>query len=143
MGGGKEKIMAKEKGKKAADAIHKSSEPHMLPCKLSTKGKAEAAVRLAKAIQQIESYAIEKKSVLADFKSRAEGLTKTIHELTRQVTDGVEICAVDCELILNYTKLTAKLTRKDTGEIVEDRTMTEDEKQMTFDLEDAKDDREE
>ena len=115
---------------KKNDLIKVTHEPHTLGCKLGVKEKAEAADQLATVIQSAESLELEKKSVLGDFKSRMDALKERIHNLTMQVKDGVEMKSIKCELRLDYTKLTASLIRMDSGEIVEERPMTEEEKQM-------------
>ena len=114
------------------ELIHKSIEPHSLPCKLTTEQKAESADQLATAIQQAESLELERKSVMGNFKSRKEFLIERIHNLTTHVKDGIEMRSVDCTLSLNYSKLKATLTRNDTNQIIEERPMTEEEKQMEF-----------
>ena len=120
--------------KKKTDLTKVTYEPHTLPCPLSEKEKAEAADQLATAIQSAESLELERKAAMGDFRSRLEALKERIHNLTRQVKEGVESRSVKCELRLNYTKLTAILIRTDTKETVEERPLTDEEKQMKFDL---------
>ena len=115
---------------KKKDLIKVTHEPHTLSCNLDANEKALAAEQLATAIQAAESLELERKSVLGEFKSRMNALKEKIHNLTMQVKDGVEMKSIDCELHLNYTKLTATLIRTDNKEIVEERPMTDDEKQM-------------
>lgn len=119
--------------KKEKDIIHTTHEPHTLPCKLDEKDKAEAAEELATAIQQGESLELERKSVLGGLKKRKDNLIERIHNLTIQVKDGIVMRSVDCELNLNHTKLNAILIRTDTEEIVDERPMTQEEKQMNLD----------
>lgn len=132
-----EKLMAKKKAK-SKDCIHKSREPHILPCKLSEKDRAEAADKLATAIQRVESLELEKRSKVAEFKGLIDVQKERIHKLTIEVKDGVAERPVDCELALNYSKLSATLTRFDIDEIVEERPMSEEEKQMELDFEEKK-----
>lgn len=120
---------------KEEDLVKVTHEPHKLPCRLGTKEKAEAAEALATTIQATESLELERKSVLGDFKSRMDGLKESIHTLTLNVKDSVQMRSIECELHLNYTKLTATLIRSDNNEIVEERPMTDEEKQMNFDFE--------
>ena len=120
--------------KKEKDMVKVTHELHHLPCELGEKDRAEAADRLAKALEQAESLALERKSVTGDFKSRLGALNERIHRLMVNVKNGVEMRSIDCELRLNYTKLTVMLVRKDTGEMVEERPMTSEEKQMELDL---------
>lgn len=122
--------MAKKKEK---DLVKVTHEPHKLPCNLGAKEKAEAAEALAITIQATESLELERKSVLGDFKSRMDGLKESIHNLSLSIKNSVQMRSIECELHLNYTTLTATLIRTDTKEVVEERPMTEEEKQMTFD----------
>ena len=119
--------------KKEKEVIHTTHEPHTLPCKLTEKDKAEAAEELATAIQQGESLELERKSVLGGLKKRKDNLIERIHNLTIQVKDGIAMRSVVCELKLNHTTLKAILIRTDTEEIVDERPMTQDEKQMQLD----------
>lgn len=119
--------------KKEKDTIHTTHEPHTLPCKLDEKDKAQTADDLATAIQQGESLELERKSTLGGLKKRKDNLIERIHNLTIQVKDGIVMRQVDCELKLNHTKLNAILIRLDTEEVVDERPMTQDEKQMNFD----------
>lgn len=117
------------------DRIKVTHEPHNLPCKLTTKDRAIAANQLAEAIQNLESLEIERKVETKNYNSRKQQFTGSIHRLSREVSNGEAVRSVDCELRLNYTKLTAKVVREDTGEVVTERPMSEDEKQMDMDFE--------
>lgn len=125
--------MAKKKNKN--DLVKVTHEPHKLPFQLGVEEKAEAAEQLATTLQAAESLELERKSVLGEFKSRLNALEERIHKLTLNVKDGVEMRSVECELHLNYTTLTATLIRSDTKDVVEERPMTDEEKQMNLDFE--------
>lgn len=120
--------MAKTKKK---DTIHISQEPHQVKCIMTDTEKAAAALVLANAHQEQESLAIEKKAALGMFKQRADKLAEQIHVTSLMVQNGVEIRSVLCELKLNYTTGRATVTRLDLpGGTVEEREMTDEEKQM-------------
>lgn len=110
----------------------KVTEFHNLPCSLTLPERAEAAQELANVIYVAESLELEKKSTMAGFKSRMDCIKERIHNLSRKVKDGIEIRPVDCELQLNHTKMTAILIRLDTQEIIEERPLTAEEKQLNF-----------
>ena len=129
-------IRRKIMSKKNKDMIQKTYEPHVLPCKLSEKDRAEAADKLATALQRVDSLELEKKAKVAEFKGLIDAQKERIHSLTVEVKDGVAQRPIDCELQLNYSKLSATLIRLDIDEIVEERAMTEEEKQMKFDKKD-------
>lgn len=120
--------MAKTKKK---DVIHLSQEPHQVKCKMSDAEKAAAALVLANAHQEQESLVIEKKAAMGLFKQRADKLAEQIHVTSLMVQSGIEIRSVLCELQLNYTTGRATVTRMDLpGTVVEEREMTDEEKQM-------------
>jgi len=123
---------------KRKDVIQKTQEPHRVKCVLTSDEKAEAAMELANAYQAMESLAIEKKTAMTAFKQRKEKLEEQIHITSLMVKEGVAMRNVTCELQLNYSKLTATIKRIDTGEIVEEREMTRDEKQMKLEFEKSK-----
>lgn len=126
------------KTKKDKDVIHKSVEPHRVKCVLTTDEKAEAANQLASAYMDLESLALERKTAMTEFKNRRERIEERVHVLSLKVKEGVEMRSIKCELQLNYSRLRATLIRLDNEEIVEEREMTSDEKQMKLDFEKAK-----
>ena len=127
--------MAKTKDK---DVIQKTQEMHRVKCALTYEEKAEAAMELANAYQAIESLAIEKKTAMTDFTQRKEKFIEHIHVTSLMVKEGVAMRSVNCELQLNHSKQRAILVRMDTNEIVEEREMTTDEKQMKIEFEKKK-----
>lgn len=124
----------KGKANTGGDLIHVTHEPHSLACKLSTKDKAEAAGQLAEQIQNLESLEIARKTENKNYNSLKQQITGSIHRLSREVASGETIRSVDCELIMNRTKLTATLIRTDTGEKVSERPMTNEETQMDMEF---------
>lgn len=127
--------MAKTKDK---DVIQKTQELHRVKCALTTDEKAEAAMQLANAYQAIESLAIEKKTAMTDFTQRKEKFIEHIHVTSLMVKEGVAMRSVNCELRLNHSKQRVILVRLDTDEIIEEREMTADEKQMKLEFEKKK-----
>ena len=121
--------------KKSDDRIKVTHEPHPLACKLTTQDRATAANQLAEAIQNLEALDIQHKTDTKNFNSLKQQFAGSVHRLSREVANGEAVRSVDCELRLNYTTLAASLVRTDTGEIVETRPMTEDEKQEDLDFE--------
>lgn len=126
--------MAK-KEKETGDRINVTHEPHPLSCKLTTEDRAVAAGQLAEAIQNLESLEVQRKTDTKNYNSLKQQFAGSVHRLSREVANGEAVRSVDCELRLNYTTLTASLWRTDTGEMYDQRPMTEDEKQMDMDFE--------
>lgn len=71
----------------------------------------------------------ERLVVLADFKKRREGLDKEIADIGRTLQTGTELREVDCETVIDETAVRAETVRKDTGEIIDFRPLTPDERQ--------------
>jgi len=128
--------MAKSKTK---EDIRKSVGIHQVKCVLTEKEKADAALVLAGAYQAQESLAIEKKSLLAEIKQKADSLAEKIHKTSLMVQLGIEVRSIKCELRLNYTTNQATLIRLDNEQIVEEREMTQEEKQRLLFTDDKKD----
>jgi len=133
--------MAKEGKGKKGDTIKHTPETHSLPCKLNTEQIAEAAENLASALQEVETIEIEKKAVMKDYNSQIDNCKKRIHRLMTHVKNGVEYRPVECDLQFHIKKVLAILVRKDTGDVVEERPMSDEEKQMQIEFaeEDSKD----
>jgi len=132
--------MAKDSKGKNGGTIKHTAETHSLPCKLTTGQIAEAAENLASAIQEAEGIEIEKKSVMKDYNSQIDNCKKRIHRLMTHVKNGVEYRPVECDLQFHIEKVLAILVRKDSGELVEERPMTDEEKQMQIEFADDDED---
>jgi len=117
---------------KSKEDIRKFEGLHDVPCGLTETEKADAAMVLAGAYQARESLAIEKKTLLADIKQKTDRLAEQIHKTSIMVQMGIEVRSIKCNLILNYTTNHAKLIRLDTKEVVEEREMTQEEKQRVL-----------
>jgi phage shock protein A len=60
-------------------------------CSLAADEKARIAMELAKAYQELESLAIDKKKVIAEFESHKEKLRQQIHLLSQKIKEGIEM----------------------------------------------------
>ena len=125
--------MGKKKTDDSDDRVKITHEPRDLSCSLSTKERADAANKLADVLDDIMRLEDDKKTMAADLSAQIKRLSAEVRQLTRQVKEGTATRSVLCELKLNWTKLTATTVRTDSGQVVEERGMTEDEKQLDFD----------
>lgn len=71
----------------------------------------------------------EKLEVMADFKARRECLDKSIADIGRTLQTGTELREVDCETVIDEGGVRAETVRTDTGEIIDFRPLTADERQ--------------
>ena len=122
--------MATKKESKSEDRVNISNEPHILPCQMTDEEVAGSAELLADTIQAIESLEIARKTQTKEYNAAKQHLQDSVHRLSKQVKEGEEVRSVDCELHLNYSKLTATVVRTDTLTTVSERPMSADEKQM-------------
>lgn len=126
--------------KKEQEKIKTTHETHSLKCQLAEAEVAVAADELAEGLDQLEAIEDEKKATMENFKARAALIEAQAKVNKNLVRDKYIYRRVTCDLVLDYTKLAATLTRMDTKEIITERAMTADEKQMDlgFDGEEGK-----
>ncbi len=105
-----------------------------LKCILTTEEVATAANDLAKLLDDQQALEAGLASVKADFKAKLEKCEADMRVKQRLVRDKYEYRQVDCDVEYNHSMTTVKVTRKDTGETVEDRKMDYSEKQMMLDF---------
>lgn len=72
---------------------------------------------------------VEKLAALADFKARREELEKSIADLGRTLQTGTELREVSCETVIDEGGTRAETVRTDTGEVIDFRPLTADERQ--------------
>ena len=121
--------MAKKDGK-----ISKSKEYHSLKCELTKKELLQAGEDLANAIDAAEALANDKKAIDDEFKAKITAQEATIAVKQRLVRNKNEFRSTECELTLNYTTQKATVVRLDTNEVISEREMTVEEKQMKMEF---------
>lgn len=121
--------MAKKKDA-AEEKTKTTHERNLLKCQLSQEELLQYGDELATALDNLRNLQEEKESVVKEFKAREAAFEATIGAKQLLVRNKYEHRQVDCHLVLNYTKQTATLIRLDTGDIIKERAMTQDEKQM-------------
>lgn len=124
--------MSNKKEKKEKIATKQQTE--YLRCALTEEEVALAADNLAKLLDDSQALESQLASVKADFKAKLEKCEADIRIKQRLVRDKYEYRNVDCDVEHNYSTLMIKITRKDTNEITEERTMSFAEKQMKLDF---------
>ena len=108
-----------------------------LKCELTREEVEEAANKLATEIDSLTSLEEELKSVKADFKAQVEKSNAQVLMLTGLVRNKWQYRHIECDVLYDYTEQTVIVTRKDTGEVTEERAMSLGEKQMSFDFDEA------
>lgn len=109
-------------------------ETRSLKCELTEKELLQAGEDLAKAIDETQMLEEQKKSAVDDFKARVAAKEAEITIKQRLVRNKNEFRPTECEVTLNYTTLKAKVIRADTKEVVQERDLSYEEKQMKIDF---------
>jgi len=69
-------------------------------------------------------------------KKEIKAITTALAENSQEIRQGWELRQVKCQMTYDYQRATVMTIRIDTGEVVDDRAMNQDERQTTFYVED-------
>jgi uncharacterized FlaG/YvyC family protein len=101
-----------------------------LKCQLTEKEKTELSAKIAKAISDRASAEAKLKEVSASIKAQIAQLDAEISEKALQINNGYEYRNVECRMDKDYRLGSVAITRLDTGEVIRERPMTAEERQM-------------
>ena len=101
-----------------------------LKCQLTEKEKTELSAKIAKAISDRAGAEAKLKEVNTSIKAQIAKLEAEISEKALQINNGYEYRNVECRMEKDYRLGTVTLTRLDTGEVIRERPMTAEERQM-------------
>jgi hypothetical protein len=100
----------------------------------SGEEKVEMGSELARLIREKAEIEEQLKSVSADLKSQSVALGGKINSFAEKIRSGYEMANVSCTVKKDYKKGIVKTFRNDTGELVKERPMTDEEKQIKMEL---------
>ena len=109
-----------------------TNEVRMLKCNLTEKELLEAGAALASKLDDLKTCQAECDSIKKGYKAKEAEIEAQITTLQIKVRNKYEIRSVDCENVQDFVKLECFVTRKDTGEEIQRRKLTEDEKQSVL-----------
>lgn len=89
---------------------------------------------LASLCDKIAEEEEDKRLANKNASDRIRGLQQKVTAITPRIQDGEEIRAVECDVDMDYDSYTVTISRQDTGEVVEVRPMTEEEKQPELEM---------
>ena len=101
----------------------------MLPCKLTNDERLSRADDLANAVQSVDQIKQEKKSLVRQIDARLSAAESKRDELSDVVASGREYREVIVEQIFDYEAGKVREVRRDTGEKIAERDLTDEEKQ--------------
>lgn len=100
-----------------------------LPCQLTHDELITAAKGVARATADLAAAETEMQAVKAEYKETVARLEARRGESARLVNEGVQVREVECEEIHDLTAKTVVVVRRDTGEQVENRAMSAQERE--------------
>ena len=122
--------------KKVEHVIETKKDRRFLSCQLTSEELTAAADAMAQGLDDREALEGELATIKAQYKGKLEQCEANINAKKRLVRDKREIRAVEVEIVTDLTDCTLQVTRLDTSEIIEDRPLTGDEKQLKITFED-------
>ena len=112
--------------------VKTTHETRLLKCELTEEEVRVAAQELARNLDELEALDDQLGQVKADFKTQIvskEAAAKVQRNLVRNKYDYRN---TQCSMVLDYTNGTVTVTREDTGEVIKERKMLAEEKQMSM-----------
>ena len=105
-----------------------------LPVKLTDEEVLKYGRDVARAHADRARIELELDSVKSDYKGKIAEQDGIIGKLSPRIHSGIESREVECEEVKDYTSGTVRVRRLDTDELIEERPMREDEKQVQMQL---------
>jgi len=121
--------VAKELAKAQAITIKKELRYYFTP-----DDKLKMGDEMAAAVEQIAEIQEDKAKYMAGIKDRLSKAEGVINSNGRKLRQGWELRMIECSMVKDFETNFVKITRNDTGEVVEERAMTVEERQRELDL---------
>lgn len=115
----------------------RESETRELEYELHPAEIMDKAKELADMESKLSALEADRKSMMTKFKFLKSDLEETRRELSKAVTTGVGTKEVECEWVPMWKQQQWVLQRTDTGDIIEQETMTKDDLQTSIPEDDA------
>lgn len=109
-----------------------TKETRMLRVALTAEELLAAGQKMADQMRLIEATEAEADRIKKQYQGKIAEAQATLEVARGLVQDKYEIRKVSCENVLDYTDVRCRVTRLDTNEIVENRRLSEDEKQTSL-----------
>jgi hypothetical protein len=109
-------------------------ETRSLPCTLTDAEVLERSAELAEVVTDYAEIEGEKSAHAKHFKERLDGLRSRERALAREISSRSVERDVECVIRQDPIRGCVETMRLDTGELIEDRPMTAEERQLAMDL---------
>ncbi len=111
-----------------------SDECRLLPCVLSDAEIQARGEELAEAELARQRLVAEKKAAAEAFKGPIAEQVDLISKLSKEISEEVEMRDVEVSHRPDFENGVVDVVRMDTGEVVESRAMTDEDRQITMDV---------
>lgn len=95
-----------------------------LPCPMTDEERRDLGASIAKLVGDAEDLEAEKRSIASDYRARADKLAEKIQTKSRALRRGTVDRDVEVEVFDDLAHAERVVTRLDTGEVVERRTLS-------------------
>lgn len=116
--------------------MRKKTSKDFLKCILTQDERNTLGDDLAQQYIDIQQLEEQKKSATSNFKAKIDAATADASQKARVLKDGYEMRDVEVETRYDASIGLAIIVRKDTGEIIKQRPLTQEERQQELELED-------
>ena len=100
----------------------------------SREEKEDMSQLLARRISELGMAEVHKKEIVKSLDADISKFESEIKDLATKVKDGYTYKNIDCNVIMDYNLKTYSIIRKDTGELVKERSLTVDELQTEMEM---------
>lgn len=107
-------------------------ESRRVPCILTDDEKTAIAKDAMESIAELTDLERAKKNAGKDFDNKIAATKEKIETLARAHREGIEQRLTPCTITLDYDRGVYLVCREDTGETVQERTLTADERQLAL-----------
>jgi hypothetical protein len=108
-----------------------------LRCDLSHEEKLLRGEVIGHKLNELGRIQAAKKEAASSYKAQEEAAQGTVSVMGRALASGYEMRDVECRILMDFKNATVAYERCDTNEIVEERRMTVQERQMRLPLDEA------
>jgi len=115
-----------------APTIINKKEDHLLKCKFTGLEKAKLSMQMADAVTNINNLEADMKSAKSQFGSKIDEQKAVVTHCANALTSGYEQRKVEVQHTYDHESGQYTLTRLDTGEVIVERVLSDDEMQMEF-----------
>jgi hypothetical protein len=125
--------LIKKLGLKTAPSLKKTAQ-RRVTCQLTDEEQREKGQQLALACVQRTEIERERAETMKTYKERLDAVALEMAKHTKALRSGTEVRQIAVLELFDYNDGTVTITRKDTGELIEKRDMTQEERQVGLDL---------